>query len=168
MSFSKTVVRSGVLALVLAGGAALGGCTFTPVYSEANLARSDLQLTFSKPNNRSEQIINQDLGLRFSPAPGAQTQLAAVSAYSYARGIALSRTANPEKPAEITVVATVTLSPKPGSDAQPITITRRATASYTTSDQILATNSAEIETTEQAAHAVAKALRLALLAATAR
>ena len=63
-SFSpkRRIVLAG-FALVMA--TALGACSFTPVYSGALASQPSLDFAYAKSTNRLEQIIYQDLALRF-------------------------------------------------------------------------------------------------------
>lgn len=167
MWLSKAV-RPWALAAALAATAAVGGCTLTPVYSDANQARSLVQFAYAAPSNRTEQIIYNDLGLRFARSDSPTAPLVAVSASPGGQSLALSSTVNPNKPNQAIVTANLTITPRDGSTTPVVTLTRTASAGYTSNSQAEANAAAFIGASEQAAHAVAEQLRLAILATLAR
>jgi hypothetical protein len=147
----------------------LSACTFSPVYSGALASQPLLNLAYAKPNSRLEQIVYQELSLRLGRSEAETAPLATVSVSSSAGGLGfLTATANPSKPHRVTVTATVTIARRDGSDVDPISFTRRATAEYTTNNQVLADTTAATEASERAARAAAESLRLAVLAALSR
>jgi len=167
MSWSSPL-RSALLALgLVAAAATLGGCSFSPVYGQANAARVEqFALSFAKPGNRLEQIIYQELTESFSNSDTAIPREARVSlAVTYADA-ALSQTGSPYKPLEVTITGTLTVAALPGG--KPIVLTRTATASFTKNDQVLADRMAGTEAAERAAQSVAESLRLGLLAVLSR
>lgn len=168
MSWSKPLRRIAVAALVLGIGAALGACSFSPVYSGALASQPLLNLAYAKPNSRLEQVIYQELALRFGSSDLATAPLATVTVSSLAPDMMLSATANPAKAVEVTVTATLTISQRDGGTAKPQTFTRMASADYTRSGQVLADNAAAAEAAERAAKSAAESLRLAVLAALSR
>ncbi|WP_240231239.1 hypothetical protein [Devosia lacusdianchii] len=169
MSWSKTLRRTAVIGLALGLGPVLGACSFTPVYSGALASQPDLNLAYGKPNSRLEQVVYQELALRFGPSSEAETApLATVSVGSSAADMTMAATANPSKPMEVTVTATLTIARRDGSTTPPMTFTRKATANYTRSGQVLADNTAAAEASERAAKVAAESLRLAVLAALSR
>lgn len=168
MSLSKAL-RPIALAGILALSTALGACSFAPVYSSGTLASQPLlNLAFAKPNSRLEQVVYQELSLRFGHSEAPDAPLAQVYVSSSAADTMLSQTANPEKPVEVTATATLTITYRDGSGKPPVTLTRFATAGYTRSDQVLADREAAREAAERAAKAAAESLRLGLLAALSR
>lgn len=169
MSWSRRARHTVVAAILLASGAVLSACTFSPVYSGALASQPMLNLAYGKANSRLEQIVYQELSLRLGSSTSETAPLAKVSVTSSVAGLGfLTATANPSKPYRVTVTATLTISRRDGSDVEPISFTRRATAEYTANSQILADTTAATEATERAARAAAESLRLAVLAALSR
>lgn len=168
MSLSKRLQRLGFIVMTLAGALALAGCTLTPVYSGRLAESPELNLAYAKPNTRLEQIIYQDLALRLGASDSPDAPLVTVSTSVGTSGTALSRTVNPNKPAQAVVNATLTIARRDGSAEPPLRITRFASAGYTTTGQVLADREARIEAEERAATAVAESLRLAVLASLSR
>lgn len=168
MSLSKPLRRIVFAGLALAMATALGACSFTPVYSGTLASQPLLELAYAKPTSRLEQVIYQELALRFGSSDAATAPLAQVTASSSAAAIGLSATANPNKPQHVTVTATLTVTRRDGTTSQPLSFTRQASADYTTSGQVLADNAAAAEAGERAAKAAAESLRLAMLASLSR
>ena len=168
MSWSSPLRRIVFAGLVLGLGAAMGACSFSPVYSGTLASQPLLNLAYAKPTSRLEQVIYQELALRFGTSDAATAPLATVTASTAAVGTMLSATADPNKALEVTVTATLTIAPRDGSVTPPQTFTRTATASYTRSGQVLADNAAAAEAAERAAKGAAESLRLAVLAALSR
>lgn len=168
MSWSRPLRRIVFAGLVLGVGAALGACSFSPVYSGALACQPLLNLAYAKPATRLEQVIYQELALRFGSSDSATAPLATVSASASGADMMLSVTANPAKAVEVTVTATLTIAPRDGSVTKPQVFTRTASADYTRSGQVLADNAAAAEAAERAARSAAESLRLAVLAALSR
>lgn len=168
MSWSSPMRRIAFAGLLLAAGTALGACSFSPVYSGTLASQPMLNLAYAKPTTRLEQIIYQELALRFGWSDAETAPLASVTATSSAVGIGLSQTASPNKLNRVTVTATLTVSRRDGSATEPVSFTREASADYTTSSQVLADTAAANEAAERAAKAAAESLRLALLASLSR
>ena len=166
MSWSNALRPIVFAGLALAMASALGGCSFTPVYSGALASQPLLDLAYAKPANRLEQVIYQDLALRFGSSQAETAPLASVVAS--AAGTALGLSATPYALSRMTVTATLTITRRDGSGGDPITLTRQASADYTTSSQVLTNAAAATEASERAAKAVAESLRLAILAALSR
>jgi hypothetical protein len=127
-----------------------------------------LALAYAKPNSRLEQIVYQELSLRLGSTRSETAPIASVSVSPVISDLVLSRTDNPNKPMEVAVSATLTVTPREGSGGVSQTFTRRATAQYTRNEQVLAERSAQEEALERAAKAAAESLRLALLAGASR
>jgi LPS-assembly lipoprotein len=148
-------------ALLLVASLALAGCSgLAPVYGERGLTQR-LPLTYSKPVNRLDQIVIQDLALRLgrSSAPGATL----VTITSTDSGRALTRTgvATPRKEREVTVRVSYTLV----AGGRVLGAgTRTATAGYATVGQVLADEAAYDDAAERAARAAAETVRLSILA----
>lgn len=165
MLWSNALRRIVFAGFVLGIGAALGACSFSPVYSGALASQPLLNLAYAKPNSRLEQVVYQELSLRLGSSDAATAPLATVSVSSSGGDTMLSQTVNPAKALEVTVNATLTITPRDGSTSPPQTFTRVATASYSRSGQVLADNAAASEAAERAAKSAAESLRLAVLAA---
>lgn len=165
MSWSNSLRLLGFAALV-ASGTVLGACSFQPVYSGTTASQPMLNLAYAKPASRLEQIVYQELSLRLGSSDAPTAPLAQVAISTGSGGIAaMTETVSGVEQARIEVTATLTLTRRDGSNAQPLVIARRATAQYTTNDQVFANNTAATEAQERAAKAAAESLRLALLAA---
>ncbi len=167
MSWFRTH-RGALLAAMLGAGTMLSGCSFSPVYSGALASQPSLALAYARPNSRLEQIIYQELSLRFGSTDSPTAPLVSVSLVPVVSEMVMSRTDNPTKPLEAAVTATLTITPRDGVGGPPQTYTRRATAGYTQNDQVLAGRRAQEEALERAAKAAAESLRLAVLAGLSR
>ena len=176
MSWSRALRSSSAAGLARAMAVAglacavttLGACSFSPVYSGTLASQPMLNLAFAKPTTRLEQVVYQELALRFGSSNAPTAPLATVSVSSAAGGIGLSATTNPNKLYRAVVTATLTIARRDGTDAKPLSFTRQAAAEYTTSGQVLADTAAANEAAERAAKAVAESLRLAMLASLSR
>jgi len=143
----------------------LGACSFQPVYGGTTASQSQLDLAFAKPNTRLEQIIYQDLALRLGSSASETAPLASVSVAIGSGGNTMrSANASAADFAQTSVTATLTITPRGAGAEKPLTITRTATAQYTTSGQVLADTTAATEAQERAAKAAAESLRLGILA----
>jgi len=165
MSWSDALRRTILAGMLLGVGATLGACSFTPVYSGALADQPSLNLAYAKPTSRLEQIIYQDLSLRFGRSASPTAPLATVSVASSAADMVVTTTTNPAKPVSVTVTATLTITARDDSDTEPTVLVRTASAEYTRASQVLADNAAAIEAAERAARGAAESLRLAVLAA---
>jgi hypothetical protein len=160
MSWSRPF-RIAALAVALAAPAALAGCSsFAPVYGTSAAGQAVPSFSFAPPGNRLEQVVIQELELRFGDSGGVPVE-AVVTTITQVRNLARSRTTNPGEPIAVTVTATLTAQP---SGAAPWQISRRAEAHYTRSGQVLADTVAAEDAAERAAKAAAESLRLAILA----
>lgn len=167
MSWSSRLRRIAAIGVVLGLAAALSACSFSPVYSGTLASQPLLDLAFAKPTSRLEQVIYQELRLRFG-SDAETAPLATVAASASGGTVGLSQTANPNKLARMTVTATLTIVRRDGTSAEPISFTRVASADYTTSGQVLADSAAAQEAVERAGKAAAESLRLAVLASLSR
>ncbi|WP_193337736.1 LPS assembly lipoprotein LptE [Devosia beringensis] len=165
MSWSDALRRTVLAGLLLGMGATLGACSFSPVYSGTLADQPSLNLAYAKPTSRLEQIIYQELSLRFGSSTAPTARLATVSAASSGADMVVTTTTNPAKPVSVTVTATLTITARDGSDTEPTVLARTASAEYTRSGQVLADNAAATEAAERAARGAAESLRLAVLAA---
>jgi len=169
MSWSSALRPVVLAGLVLSAGAALGACSFAPVYRSATpLSQSELNLAYAEPTTRLEQIIYQDLALRLGSSDAATAPLVSVATTTSAARVGLSATGNPNTLNRLTLTATLTVTQRDGSDAAPIRFTRQASAEYSTSGQVLADTAAANDAAARAARAAAESLRLTLLAALSR
>lgn len=168
MSWSSRLRRIAAASLVLGFAAALGACSFSPVYSGTLASQPMLELAFAKPTTRLEQVIYQELRLRFGSSEAETAPFATVTAGSSAVTVGLSETSNPNKLARMTVTATLTIARRDGTADKPISFTRVASADYTTSGQVLADTAAAQDAVERAGKAAAESLRLAVLASLSR
>ena len=157
----RVVTRLSLAALALVVPMALAGCSgLRPVYGENGVVRDKLALAYDKPSSRLEQIIIQDLALRLglSEDPGAPT--VSITAVASARQLTRTGTVKAMTQHEATVSANYTVTRDGEIVAQG---TRRATASYATSGQILADDAAYKDAVERAGHEVAETIRLSIL-----
>jgi hypothetical protein len=169
MSLSKLTRRIAYASLVLGLGMALSACSFSPVYQTGTLAsQPKLNLAYAKPTSRIEQIIYQDLALRFGETVDETSPLVTVSTSTSGARIGISQTSNPNETQRLTLTATATITYRDGSKRPPLAITRTASADYTTTNQVLANIEAAGDAGDRAAKAAAESLRLALLAVASR
>ena len=168
MSLFRLVRPVAFAGILLGAAVALGACSFSPVYSGTLASRPMLDLAFAKPTTRLEQVIYQELALRFGSSVAPTAPLATVTVASSSGAVGLSVTANPNKLYRSVVTATVTIARRDGTGAEPMSFTRQASAEYTTSGQVLADTAAANEAAERAAKAAAESLRLAMLASLSR
>lgn len=165
MSWSKLARPALLATAMLVSGALLGACSFQPVYSGALATNPTMDIAYAKPTSRLEQVVYQELALRLGSSASETAPLATVSvALSGAYIGGMTAAPGPNTPARVTATATLTITRRDGSKTAPVVITRMATADYTTSNQVLASNSASTEAGERAARAAAESLRLAVLA----
>ncbi|MCS6761000.1 MAG: hypothetical protein MO846_02645 [Candidatus Devosia symbiotica] len=168
MSWSKAIHRTVLAGSLLILAEALSACSFSLVYSGTLAAHPSLNLAYAKPTNRLEQIIYQELMLRFGHSEAKTAPLVTITASGSGNDMMVTGTTNLAKPVEVTVIATLTITARDGSDAPSRSFTRSASADYTRSGQVLANNVAAEEANERAARSAAESLRLALLAALSR
>jgi LPS-assembly lipoprotein len=154
--------RGGLLALALLAPLALAGCSgLRPVYGDAGIGASELAFAYAKPQSRLEQIIVQDLALRLGLSEKPDAPEVRVVVTSASRALTRTGTLKPVEHHEATVSAKYTVVV---DDEIVLSGSRRATASYTTSDQVLADEAALKDALERAAHEVAETIRLSILA----
>ncbi|SFV37648.1 hypothetical protein SAMN05216456_3030 [Devosia crocina] len=164
MSWSRLKPLVVTTALLLAS-AAVGACSFQPVYSGRLAENARLELAYASPATRLEQIVYQDLAFRLGEVESPTAPLVSVTVSAGLFEPFLSATADPNKLREANIVGVLTITPRDGKGGAPITITRSARAQYTHSGQVTADKASEIEAQERGARAVAQSLRLAVLAA---
>ncbi|MET3927714.1 hypothetical protein [Devosia sp. 2618] len=168
MSWSRLARPAALGAMLLGASLALGACSFSPVYSGALAEQPLLNFAYAKPNSRLEQVVYQELALRFGSSDSETAPLARVSVSVSTDRPLMSRTNNPNKLTELTVTATLVVTYRDGRTVEPVRLSHFATAQYTTSSQVLANNVARTDAAERAAKAAAESLRLAILASLSR
>lgn len=168
MSWSKALRASLLTGLLLGTSAILGACSFSPVYSGTLASQPSLDLAYAKPKTRLEQVVYQELSLRLGESTSEMAPLASVTVSSSVADLMVTTTANPAKGVQVTVSATLTITPRDGVDTKPMVFTRSAAAQYTRNGQVLADNAAADEAAERAAKSAAESLRLAVLASLSR
>lgn len=141
---------------------ALAGCTVTPVYSDAAAVQQKLRFSYAEPTTRLQQIVYQDLALRFGGDAGAGAPRLSVTVSPSGRGLTLSANPAPVTQAEATVSGTATVVAPDGTVL--LSVRRTASAGYETNGQVFADREARAEAAERATHELAESLRLALLA----
>ena len=161
---SKPLLRIAFVALSLLGATALAGCTgLTPVYGERGIGTERHALNYSKPNSRHEQIIYQELVLRFGRTSDPSSPTVRITTSSSTRKLTRSRVVRPSEQREATVTALIELVAADGSVI--LSTSRSAAALYTTDSQALAASEAEREAGDRAARELAETIRLTLLGA---
>jgi LPS-assembly lipoprotein len=165
---SKPLLRIAFVALSLLGAMALAGCTgLTPVYGERGIGAERNALNYSKPNSRHEQIIYQELVLRFGRTSDPSSPTVRITTSSYSRDLTRSQVnppfGRPSEPYEATVTALIELIAADGSVI--LSTSRSAAALYSTDSQALAASEAEREAGDRAARELAETVRLTLLGA---
>jgi hypothetical protein len=168
MSLSKALRRTVLAGFMLSIGAALGACSFSPVYSGALAEQPSLNLAYAKPTTRLEQVVYQELSLRLGASTSETAPLATVTTSTSTADMLVTGNLSPAIPVEVTVTATLSITARDGSDTGPRKFTRAAAADYTRSGQIIADTAAAEEAAERAAKSAAESLRLAVLAALSR
>ena len=164
MWLSKPMLRNALIALALAGATGLGGCTsFTPVYGENGIGTERHALQYAEPKSRLEQIIYQELVLRFGRTTDPSSPTVRITTTNYDRKLTKSGVSRPADQREAVVTATIELIDPEGKVA--MKTTRSASALYTTDSQALAASEAERSAYEQAARELAETVRLTLLGA---
>lgn len=160
-SFSRALRTVGT-ATVLVGSLALVGCTgFTPVYdTHGGITDQKLELAIAPPGNRTEQIIYQDLRLRFTNAAGPAPRLA-ISTVTTSTALTSQVVTTAQTPYQLTVAAAVKLTDADGKPLYSGSLTQ--TADYNTGPQVLANNAAVDDATKRAAHLLADSIRLTVL-----
>ena len=161
---SKPLLRNAFVALSLLGATALAGCTgLTPVYGERGIGTERHALNYSKPNSRLEQIIYQELVLRFGRTTDPSSPTVRITTSNSTRKLTRSSVVRPSEQREATVTALIELITADGSVI--LSTSRSAAALYTTDSQALAASEAEREAGERAARELAETVRLTLLGA---
>ncbi len=161
---SRPLFRNAFVALSLLGATALAGCTgLTPVYGERGIGTERHPLNYAKPNSRAEQVIYQELALRFGKAADPASPTVRITTSNATRKLTRSNVTRPSEQREATVTARIELVAADGSII--LSTSRSAAALYTTDSQALAASEAEREAIERAARELAETVRLTLLGA---
>lgn len=158
-------MRIALIALSLAGGVALSACSFQPVHSGRLAEAAQMQLAYSSPNTRLEQIVYQELSFRLGTSARPDAPLVKVSIRPEVTAAFRSQTASPNKLHEVQLTGDLTITYRDTSGRSSIRVTRTATAQFNRDGQVFAESAAEIEAQERAAKALAESLRLAIYAA---
>jgi hypothetical protein len=140
--------------------AALSACTgFTPLYGSGGPAPA---LNFPEPGNRAEQLIYQDLALRFS-AGTTNAPTLDVSAKLSSGDLTSDSIKHAFSQKQATVTAKYQLTSASGDVL--LSGQRSASADYETGAQVLANQQALDDAAERAAHLLADTIRLSVLGA---
>lgn len=162
MSWSRPL-RAALLAAALAAPVLLAGCSgLRPVYGSNGVGQEQLAFRYAEPASRLDQIILQELSLRLGRGTDPDAPEVRISTSSGSRTLTRTGVSRPTTQREMTVNATYTVAAANGEVL--ISGTRRATAQYATSGQVLADESAADDARERAARAVADTVRLSILA----
>jgi len=151
-SFSRAC-RAVLVAVALA--APLAACTsLTPVYQYGEADAERMAVQFGAPATRVEQIIYNELKLRFARGgpDSPRVNIAASQAGRSVPGVS-----------EVVVTARVTVTDARGRTLT--SVSRTASAAYTSSQQAFANQQATEDAANRAARQVADTLRLEILAA---
>jgi hypothetical protein len=160
----ERVCRNAFVALAFSLPAlALAGCTLTPVYSDAAATQAKLRFHYIEPTSRLEQVVYQELALRFGGDAGEGAPRLRISVGQSARDLTISTTNNPVDARQVTVNGTASLVSADGSTLL-LTVKRTASANYETNGQVFADREARNEAAERAARELAESLRLGLIA----
>jgi hypothetical protein len=163
LSLSRAV---GSALLTVALLAPLAACTgIRPVYSDAGLGATRVDVAYAAPNNRLEQIIYQDLALRLGKADG-NVPTVSISASGRSAGLTSSTVSSPVTARQVTVTATLKVTAPDGTVL--FSGVRSQTADLTHSVQALANQQATATAERQAALLLADTLRLQIIAALAK
>ena len=164
MWLSKPILRNALIALSILGATGLAGCSsFTPVYGENGIGTERHAFQYAEPRNRLEQIIYQELVLRFGRTTDPASPTVRISTTSSSRDLTKSSVARPATQLEAVVTATIELLDANGKVA--LETTRSASALYATDSQALAASEAERNAYARCARELAETVRLTLLGA---
>ena len=159
-SFSRAC-RAALIAIALV--APLAACSgLRPVYQYGEADAERMAVRFASPSDRVEQVIYNELRLRFTKG-GDDAPLVKVSASASGRSLTEGTISTPLSQNEAIVAATVTVTSVDGETL--LSTTRTATADYTTSSQAFANQEAATDAQRRAAKLVADTLRLDIYAA---
>jgi hypothetical protein len=160
-SFSGAV-KGAALVVAIAMPLAVAGCTgLTPVYdTHGGMTDQKIELAIAPPGNRAEQIIYQDLRLRFANAAGAAPRLA-ISTVVTSTALTSQVVTTAQVPYQVTVTAAVKLTDAEGKPLDSGSLAQ--SADYNAGPQVLANNAALDDATKRAAHLLADSIRLTVL-----
>jgi LPS-assembly lipoprotein len=159
-SFSRAC-RTALIAVALI--APLAACSgLRPVYQYGEADAERMAVRFGSPSSRIEQVIYNELKLRFLKG-GDDAPLVTVSASASGRALTANTITTPASQQEAIVAATVTITDADGEVVG--SATRTATADYTTSPQAFANQEIAADAQRRAAKLVADSLRLDIYSA---
>ncbi len=182
---SKTLRPLAFAASLCLGAGLLAACSFTPLYGENSAVGTSLDLAYAEPETRLDQIIYQDLALRLGRTRTADAPLVTVKTSRSGRRVGRTSSGSPATTYESIVTASVTVTrqlptssiltenEQVSENKEEISdkksnvlysVSRKASATFTTNGQRLADQQAIIDADERAALAVAQTLRLLLAA----
>jgi hypothetical protein len=121
-----------------------------------------MAVSFAEPNNRLEQIVYQELGRSFASTDNVGAPEITIAVSPVGRGVTRTTVPGFATPYEMDVTGSMTIV-RDGKVV--LTLTRKASASYTTTGQVIADNASSLEAAERASRALAETLRLSLLTA---
>lgn len=155
-------LRKGALCAVLTLGAfSLAGCTVSPVHTQAQAGPQErLDLRYGAPSNRLQQVFYQALSAR-TGTPSADAPELTIAISSAVSRIGLANIASPVTDYQVTMRGTYTVRQ---GDTVLATGTRAVSSGFTIPGQVLANDAARAQAEEEAARALADAVRLALYA----
>ncbi|MHB1109462.1 MAG: hypothetical protein ACYCZU_03960 [Devosia sp.] len=148
--------------MLLVAGLGLAGCTFTPVYGDYGVTQQRLEVAYSKPGSRLDQIIIQDLSLKLGKSDDPNAPLITISSDAASRTLTRTGTTKPATQQEVTVNVSYTVA----ASGRVVTFgSRSASAVWTTRGQVFADEAAYRDAEERAARAASETVRLSILAA---
>jgi hypothetical protein len=151
-----------LIALGLFGALSLSACSgFTPVYGERGLSAERQAFQYADPKSRLEQIIYQELVLRFGRSTDPGRPLVRITTSTSDAELTKSDVLRPSRAKQVTVTALIEVVDADGKLL--LKTTRSAAAPYMSDSQALAASEAEKAAYEQAARALADTIRLTLL-----
>ncbi len=158
----RLALANGLMVLGLSLLPALSACTLTPVYGDHGVTAEATKLSFAAPRSRLEQVVYQELALRFGTSDAPDTPQVSLTVTSSTRVVAQSVTLDPAVPGIATVTGTITI--RRGGRIV-LTATRQASQTFTNDGQALANSVAQSDAAERAARGLAESLRLTILGA---
>lgn len=159
-SFKRVTPFLSALALAFAAPL-VSGCSFSPVYGDGS-ALEDLDIRYAEPGSRLDQIVYQEFALRLGTASRVDAPLVTITTSASSRRVGRSSDGTPSTAYEAIVSGSAVLTDDEGTKL--ISVSRKASAGYTTNGQLLADEQAREEATERAALALAQQLRLVFAA----